>query len=296
MSVLPYACEFNVVGLDRESSFRNKVHMDCIEPICKVLSARLHVFVLKVRCILVGVIEVIGCRLDCNDDVEWIGQATFKGCDGKEGDRNFDHGLGVGLGRPICFSCCRSVRIGLFRLVGADVGAAGAGQPPQIGGLLVFAPPIDWELIELFGVVAMPNFLVGGIFTSMAVVATSMLMTMREALGPLPMRPPMLTVEMVQVPPNFLQLWTKFTQRWLLATTTMLSGSSVRALILSFFYLSLLRALTKAPRFLFAASCAFAVLRCDCQLLWRIIVRARFTFLQSISLPAMQFDAIRWES
>ena len=159
----------------------------------------------------------------------------------------------------------------------------------------MFAPPIDWELIELFGVVAMPNFLVGGIFTSMAVVATSMLMTMREALGPLPMRPPMLTVEMVQVPPNFLQLWTKFTQRWLLATTTMLSGSSVRALILSFFYLSLLRALTKAPRFLFAASCAFAVLRCDCQLLWRIIVRARFILLSNSS-PAMRFDAIRWES
>ena len=112
MNVLPYACEFNVVGLNGESSFGNKVHMDCIEPICKVLSARLHVFVLKVRCILVGVIEVIGCRLDCNDDVKWIGQATFKGCDGKEGDRNFDHGLGVGLGRPICFSCRHSVCIG----------------------------------------------------------------------------------------------------------------------------------------------------------------------------------------
>ena len=104
--------EFDVVGLDRESSFRNKVHMDCIEPICKVLSARLHVFVLKVRCILVGVIEVIGCRLDCNDDVEWIGQATFKGCDGQKGDRNFDRGLCVGLGRFICFSCRCSVCIG----------------------------------------------------------------------------------------------------------------------------------------------------------------------------------------
>ncbi len=87
--------EFNVVGLDRESSFRNKIHMDCIEPICKVLSAQLHVFVVEIRCILVGVIAVIGCCLDCNDDVEWIGQATFEGCDGKEGDRDFDCGLGV---------------------------------------------------------------------------------------------------------------------------------------------------------------------------------------------------------
>ncbi len=150
--------EFGVVGLDHESSFRDEIHVDCIEPICKVLSARLHVFVVKIHCILVGVIEVIGCHLDCDDDVEWIGRATFDGCDGKEGDRDFDRGPGVGLGRPICFSCfCRSVRIGRFCLVGADGGVAGAGRPPQTGGLLGFGPPVDWELIEFFGVVAMPN-------------------------------------------------------------------------------------------------------------------------------------------
>ncbi len=48
-----------------------------------------------------GVIEVIGGSLDCDDDVEWVGRAAFEGCDGKEGDGDFDRGLDVGLGRSL---------------------------------------------------------------------------------------------------------------------------------------------------------------------------------------------------
>jgi hypothetical protein len=61
---------------------------------------------------------------------------------------------------------------------------------------------------------------VGGILTSVAAV-----MTMGDARDPLPMRPPMVMVELVHVRPNFLQLWTNFT-RW------RLSASSVRAFLI----------------------------------------------------------------
>ncbi len=103
-------------------------------------------------------VEVIGSSLDCDDDIEWIQRAAFEGCDGKEGDGDFDRGLDVGLGPPIFFFCSRrSARFGRLRLVGADGGAASSRPPQTWGFLLGFCPSVGWELVGLFGVVAPPN-------------------------------------------------------------------------------------------------------------------------------------------
>jgi hypothetical protein len=72
-------------------------------------------------------------------------------------------------------------------------------------------------------------FEVVGIFTDVDDVASPLLMMIGKAHAPWPMRPPIIMADLVQVPPNFLQLWMNLTLLWLSTTMMMLSGSSVRA-------------------------------------------------------------------
>ena len=97
--------DFDVAGFNSsEAGLLDEVHVDCEEPICKVLHARLHVLVFEVGSILVSAIEIFRGRFDGNDYDEWIGRATFEGCDCEERDGDLDHGrLLVGLGRSACF-------------------------------------------------------------------------------------------------------------------------------------------------------------------------------------------------
>ncbi len=78
-------------------------------------------------------------------------------------------------------------------------------------------------------------FEVVGIFTDIDDVASSLSMMIGKAHAPLPMRPPINVADLVQGPPNFLQLWMNLTLLRLSVTTMMLSGSSVKVVILSFF-------------------------------------------------------------
>jgi hypothetical protein len=115
-------------------------------------------------------------------------------------------------------------------------------------------------------------FAVVGIFTDLDVVALSLSMTIGNARAPWPMRPPIVVVGLVRVLPNFLQLWMNLTLLRLSATMMMLCGSSVRAVMLSFFEFFSAIALMKAPKFLLAESALLIARRCACQLLWSCIV------------------------
>jgi hypothetical protein len=121
-------------------------------------------------------------------------------------------------------------------------------------------------------------FEVVGIFTDIDDVALSLLMMIGKARAPWPMRPPIVVADLVRVPPNLLQLWMNLTLLRLSATMMMLSGSSVRVVILSFFEFLASIALTKASKFLFAVSFSFTAWRCASQLFWRGIVPFYFLF------------------
>jgi hypothetical protein len=105
-----------------------------------------------------------------------------------------------------------------------------------------------------------------GTVTSCEVMALSESMTIGKALAPWLIRPTMVVVGLVRVPPNFLQLWMNLIF-FCLTTSIMLFGSSVMALIFSFFEFSAVIALMKALKFLLAVSVSFAAQRCACQLL-----------------------------
>ena len=115
-------------------------------------------------------------------------------------------------------------------------------------------------------------FEVVGIFTDVDDIALSLLMMIGKARAPWPMRPPIIMADLVQVPPNFLQLWMNLNLLRLSATMMMLSRSYVRVVILSFFEFFSAIALMKAPKFLLAKSASLIEQRCACQLLRSCIV------------------------
>jgi len=100
--------------------------------------------------------------------------------------------------------------------------------------------------------------------TSFEVTAFSESMTIGKALAPWPMRPTMVVVGLVRVPPYFLQLWMNLIF-FFSTTSTILSGSSMVALMI--FGFSVAMAMMKASKFLLTASVSFMVRRCACQLL-----------------------------
>ncbi len=115
-------------------------------------------------------------------------------------------------------------------------------------------------------------FAVVGIFTDLDDIALSLSMAIGNAHALWPMKPPIVVVGLVQVPPNFLQLWMNLALLRLSVTMMMLSGSSVRALILLFFEFFSAIVLMKAPKFLLAESALLIARRNACQLLWSCIV------------------------
>jgi hypothetical protein len=158
----------------------------------------------------------------------------------------------------------------------SDAGAAKAADldlvlvPSGMGGV----PPAVSERRFLSCSVSLQAqiFEVVGIFTDIDDLASSSSMMIGKACAPWPMRPPIVVAVFVRVPPNFLQLWMNLTLLRLSATMMMLSGSSVRVVILSFFEVFSAIALMKAPKFLLAELASLIERRCACQLLWSCIV------------------------
>jgi hypothetical protein len=97
-----------------------------------------------------------------------------------------------------------------------------------------------------------------GTNTSFEVTAFSESMTIGKALAPWLMRPTTVVVGLVQVPPNFLQLWMNLIFFYS-TTSMMLSGSSVMVLILSIFEFFIVMAAMKASKFLLAVLVLFVV-------------------------------------
>jgi hypothetical protein len=64
--------EFFIVGLDRKPCLTDEAQMDGIKPLGKSLSSDCGIVELEIIIIPVGVIEVIGCVLDSNDEVERV--------------------------------------------------------------------------------------------------------------------------------------------------------------------------------------------------------------------------------
>jgi hypothetical protein len=62
--------------------------MNSIKPLHKILCSFFCVLIFKIICILVGVIEVIGGDLDCNDEVKKINPFGAEGydCKARDGD------------------------------------------------------------------------------------------------------------------------------------------------------------------------------------------------------------------
>jgi len=99
-----------------------------------------------------------------------------------------------------------------------------------------------------------------GTDTSFEVAAFSKSMTVGNALAPWPMRLAMVVVGLVRVPPYFLQLRMNLIF-FPSATSKMLLGSSVMALILSIFEFSVVLAPMNASKCLFTESVLFVVRR-----------------------------------
>jgi hypothetical protein len=64
--------------------------MDGIKPIGKFLSPNCGIVKLEIVIVLVGIIEVIGCILDSNDEVKRVDQWGFEGCDCKDWEGDLD--------------------------------------------------------------------------------------------------------------------------------------------------------------------------------------------------------------
>ncbi len=158
----------------------------------------------------------------------------------------------------------------------SDAGAAKAANldlllvPLGMGGV----PPAVLERRFLSCSVSLQAqiFEVVGIFTDVDDIVLSSSMMIGKARAPWPMRPSIIVADLVQVPPNFLQLWMNLTLLRLSTTMMMLSGSSIRAVFLSFFEFFSAIALMKAPKFLLAKSASLIEQRCACQLLRSCIV------------------------
>jgi hypothetical protein len=66
--------EFFVVGLDRKPCLTDEAQMDGIKPLGEFLSSDCGIVKLEIVIVLVCVIEVIGCVLESNDEVERVDQ------------------------------------------------------------------------------------------------------------------------------------------------------------------------------------------------------------------------------
>jgi hypothetical protein len=72
--------EFNVIRLDGQPRLSNEVLVDCVEPPCKEYGFHCGIIELGIA-VLVRLVEICCCALDCYNQNKWVIQDAFEGCD-----------------------------------------------------------------------------------------------------------------------------------------------------------------------------------------------------------------------